>query len=259
MVRAFVINLDTDTERMAFMARQLDALGIPYERFAALRGESVPVKEYDAEAARSTGGHALIPGELGCAASHKRIYEQVLARGLPYALVLEDDVELPRDFAEIVEEEVARNRGQWEYLLFDYWEPGMPFLKRWFKSVGSTIHASWKNPFVLAWHVLYALAKVPYIVPLSIFEGIRNACKRMHPGPVVFYRPLFLAGAYLVSQEGARKLLSLSDPIIYTADALPNEARRRRGLAFRAYAPCIVRQEKARFGSSILHLPGSAT
>ncbi len=35
---AFLINLDSDTERLAFMAGQLATLGLPFERVPAVRG-----------------------------------------------------------------------------------------------------------------------------------------------------------------------------------------------------------------------------
>lgn len=257
MFKTFVINLDADTERMVFMSHQLDALDIPYERFAAVRPEEVRPKEYDVAKARARGGHELLPGELGCAASHKRILEEIIARNLEYALVLEDDVELPPDFGSIVACEIERNKGQWEYLLFDYWRPGITFIRRWFDSVAANLrNVEKKSRWRLLVFIVYSLLKGCYVVPLSLVEGFRDRYKRYSPGPVSFYRPLYLAGAYLVSYEGARKLLALASPIVYTADKLPNQARVRNGLRFLAYAPLCVRQRKDEFGSSILGLPG---
>lgn len=259
MLRVFVINLDKDTERMEFMDRQLNALGIPYERYPAVRPEDVLSGEYDALAASTQGGHSLMPGEVGCAVSHKRIYEAIIAQGLDYALVLEDDVELPPDFALIIEHEIKHNRGRWEYLLFDYWQPGKVFIRRWFTSVHVTLkRAGEKSPFHLIAALGYSLLKACYVIPVSLVEGFRDSYKRRSPGPVSFYRPLYLAGAYLVSSSGARKLLELASPIVYTADKLPNQARVRVGLRFLAYAPLSVHQRKEEFGSSILGLPGNA-
>ena len=41
-------------------------------------------------------------GEVGCYASHLVVAQQIVARGLPYAVVLEDDVELAPDFKAII-------------------------------------------------------------------------------------------------------------------------------------------------------------
>ena len=48
------------------------------------------------------GPHTMSPGEVGCYASHLVVAQRIVARGLPYAVVLEDDVELSSDFKRIV-------------------------------------------------------------------------------------------------------------------------------------------------------------
>jgi GR25 family glycosyltransferase involved in LPS biosynthesis len=253
----FVINLDKDVDRLAFMDAQLRKLSIEYERQPALRGTDIDPNEYNESEALERGKHALIPGELGCAASHKRIYQHMLERGLEYAIVLEDDVELPSDFKSILIHEIERNKGQWEYLLFDYWQPGTIFIRRWFDSAVNAFRAAkGRGGSSVGVFLLYTALKACYVVPLSLFEGWRNEHKKQHPGPVKFYRPLYLAGAYLVSLDGAKKLLSLSSPIVYTADKLPNQARVQKDLRFYAYAPLSVYQRKDEFGSSILDIPG---
>lgn len=90
-----MINLDTDRARLDWMTPQLQAAGLDWERVAAVRGDAVP------EALRSwffepgaTASPVLLPGEVGCYASHLLIMRRVVEEGLPHALVLEDDVEL---------------------------------------------------------------------------------------------------------------------------------------------------------------------
>jgi GR25 family glycosyltransferase involved in LPS biosynthesis len=260
-VPVFILNLDRDTDRMAYMDAHMKSIGMPYERISAIDGlRRVFGSEYDSQLALQRGGHELLAGELGCAASHKYAYEVMLERDLSYAVVLEDDVELPTDFAAIVEREVNRNTKHetWDYLLFDYWEPGIPYIKRWLTSAGVQLSER-KKLGVLSYilYFVYTALKACYIVPLSLMEGLRNTYKRKHPGPVRFYRPLYLAGAYLLSRSGAEKLLSLAEPIVYTADKLPNQARIQKGLRFYAYAPLVVRQLKSKFGSSILGVSAS--
>ena len=256
--QTFVINLDRDTERMAFMDGQLARLGIPYERISAFRGsDPEAIGAYDAEAAYAQGGYRLGEGEIGCAASHRRAYELVAERGLAYALILEDDVELPEGFPAILEREISRNTGAWEYLLFDYWEPGTVARGLWYGSARSAVRAGFASgPLRGLVASITIMLKGMYVLPLLTFESLRDRYKRKHPGPVTFYRPLYLAGAYLVTAEGARKLLALSTPIRFTADRLPNQARVQSGLKFKAYAPQCVRQLKRTFGSSILGMSG---
>lgn len=260
MFTTFVINLDKDTDRMQFMHEQLIRLGIQYQRHNAVLGKDylTNLEEYDEKRAVAEGGHALLPGEIGCALSHAQVLEKIVNEKIPFTLVLEDDVSLPKNFKQVLENEIAANQKDWEYLLFDYVVVGLPFLKQWFFGVLLNIQKKWKeNKAKAIFWTLGAVVKGVYIVPLSLFEGFRNSYKKTSPGPVTFFRPLYFAGAYLVSLEGAQKLFSLTKPVVYTADQLPNKARVLKSLKFRGYAPQVVFQQKKKFGSSILNLSGN--
>ncbi len=253
MFQTFVINLDKDTGRMAFMKNQLDQAGIAFHRYAAIDGRVYQPSrdDYDVDLAKKQGGHDLLPGEIGCALSHARVIAKIVEDRIPVALVLEDDVLLPVNFKQIVEDELKKRRS-WEYLLFDYPPVGLPFLRLWF--LGLTIN--YKKQRSLLAKLLFIVkhfVKSLYIIPLAFFEYVRDKVRSYIPGPVVFFRPVYFAGAYLVTLEGARKLHELSSPVRYTADHLPNRARLLLGLRFRCYAPLVVKQQRTVFGSSILN------
>ena len=94
-IAVFVINLDRDKDRLAFMARQLDALGLAWERFPAVLGLAVPDELrawfFTPEGAPSP---TLTPGEIGVYASHLSAHHRLLASDFDAALVFEDDVEI---------------------------------------------------------------------------------------------------------------------------------------------------------------------
>jgi len=259
MFTTFVINLDKDVERMRFMHEQLSRLNIVYRREAAVLGKSyIPtIEEYNEAEAIKKGGHALLPGEIGCALSHAHVIQKIVTEKIPFTLVLEDDVELPSNFNQVLERVISDNLsgGKWEYLLFDYVVVGRVFIHQWINGVFAHLKKTWQEQpvKVLQQALLFAL-KGFYIIPLSMFEGVRNTYKKCSPGPVRFFRPVYFAGAYLVTYEGALKLHALSQPVIYTADHLPNRARIIKKLRFRGYAPQLVQQLKSTFGSSILDL-----
>jgi glycosyl transferase family 25 len=104
-VSCFVINLEKDTERREQISRQLESLGIPYTIFGAVYGKALTPEEmqahYDKARAISTS-HDMTPSEIGCALSHIFIYKKMVAEGIPYALILEDDAKLSEDLPGIL-------------------------------------------------------------------------------------------------------------------------------------------------------------
>lgn len=108
-MQIFVINLAAATDRLAYMSDQLDG---SFERIEAVRGRDVPSHL----AANFPDRSPLLTGEIGCYASHLVVAETVLARKLPYAVVLEDDVDLAENFRDVVATAIAQIRGDWDIL-----------------------------------------------------------------------------------------------------------------------------------------------
>lgn len=106
-MQVFVINLATAADRLSYMSDQLDGV---FERIEAVKGRSVPA-HLEPNFREPT---PLLPGEIGCYASHLVVAETILARGLPCAIVLEDDVELAKDFVADVEKAVGMISGEWD-------------------------------------------------------------------------------------------------------------------------------------------------
>lgn len=102
----FVINLVEQSNRRALMLAQLKAAGIDGEIVEAINGIGLSAEQfalaYDAAAAKATCGRELARGEIGCALSHQSIYRRVVAQGLPWAVILEDDTLLGRDFRPVL-------------------------------------------------------------------------------------------------------------------------------------------------------------
>lgn len=88
--RIYLINLDRAPERLAFMAAQLERLNLPFTRFPAVDGRAAGL----ARQPERPWYRSLSPGERGCYESHRAIWSDMVARQIPRALVIEDDVEL---------------------------------------------------------------------------------------------------------------------------------------------------------------------
>jgi glycosyl transferase, family 25 len=103
-MHAFVINLDRSADRRAHMTAELARAGVEYEFVTGVDGRDL---DFDAELQKMDPDVVrqgwILPGVLGCGSSHLRVYRQIMSAGLPHALVLEDDVQLPADLAGILD------------------------------------------------------------------------------------------------------------------------------------------------------------
>jgi len=256
-LKTILINLDRNPERLKFMSKQLKEQGIEFERLQAIDGRSyVFSKVYDESLCIKKNGHPMTNGEKGCALSHINAYEEFLNSNSDYLLVLEDDIELPLDFFRVLDEVISnRDSGKesWEYLTFNYPAVGTIRLKLWMFSIYRIFVNGNKLMFFL--NVPIFLIKFFILSIFSFFEKIRERIyvRIFRFGkPALFFRPLYLAGAYLVTRNGAKKLLNASQrSIIYPADRLPNIARVRNGLKFYAFVPLLVRQRRDLFESTL--------
>lgn len=260
--KVIVINLNKDTDRLQSMKLQFDNLDIDFIRFDAINGKdylnnSGHEIEYDKTLCKLKNGKELSNGELGCALSHKRcaeilISENEINNDLEYILICEDDILIKdKNFKKIIEKSISDNKvdNQWEYLQFDYQKPGIAWIISWFNQVISTYKIK-LNLFSKIKHILYSISKIPFVVIYATLEGLRN---RFYTGNINFHRDVYFAGCYLINIDGAKKLLSLSDKILYPADKIQNEAKKDKkvGLKIKYYCPLIIFQQRKRFTSNL--------
>ena len=158
MPPVFVINLPKDTDRRIFMETQLQKLKIHYEIIQGRYGKDIEVVEScDDTRAIKEHGKVLTVGEKGCAFSHRSIYKKMEEEKIPYAVILEDDVVLPKNFSEIILQEMQKKNKNWDWVSFDYPKIGVPFVRAWMIASSKMIK---KNKLFF----LYALVKFPFIV-----------------------------------------------------------------------------------------------
>lgn len=108
-MKIYVLSLASDTERRARLVAQLRALGLDFEIFNAVDGRNGLPEEYyrrvDFVKAAARLGRRLGNGEAACAISHALIYERILSEGHPYALILEDDVQVDQNLLRLIASE----------------------------------------------------------------------------------------------------------------------------------------------------------
>ncbi len=92
-VKVIVLTLRQSTDRQTRIKRLLDDANIPFEFFWGVDGrkdDDPSFSMYDESIRLRTKGHPMSPGQLGCFASHYKLWESCVAENRNY-IVLEDD------------------------------------------------------------------------------------------------------------------------------------------------------------------------
>jgi len=103
-LKTFVINLDRAEDRLTSVKGKLSYFGIAFQRIAAVDGSKLvfPRPDYDDKRYRLLHGKRTNPAEVGCYLSHIECARRFLESGAEHALILEDDLEFPADFCELL-------------------------------------------------------------------------------------------------------------------------------------------------------------
>lgn len=111
------INLDRDAERRTRLLAELQQIDMPSERFPAVWWADVPPEQasrwYSDDLNARQYYKPLRNGEKGCYASHIGAWQQLLVSDAPALVVLEDDVRLTPQFAEVVKA-IAALQEPWD-------------------------------------------------------------------------------------------------------------------------------------------------
>jgi glycosyl transferase family 25 len=94
------------TERRAHITAELDRIGVDYDIVEAVDGRDLDMDDPDTLASIAPSmlnSDWFLPSHVAVAMSHLRVYRKILADGLDWALVLEDDVDVPADLESLVD------------------------------------------------------------------------------------------------------------------------------------------------------------
>lgn len=120
MVKVFVISLKSSIERRGRILSRLEQLGMECEFVDGIDLRNADIfchPRYDGEKRRLYFGRDLQPGELGCLLSHRMVYEIMVARAVPHALVLEDDAGLEDDLPDVLDQ-LIQSPVAWDLIRF---------------------------------------------------------------------------------------------------------------------------------------------
>ena len=100
------INLDEDMQRRSTIEAACAVVGVQAERVPATRWSRLNAEQqaalYSARLNVRSYFRPMLPGEMGCYASHIAAWRRLLASSAPALVVMEDDVEPGPDFAAVV-------------------------------------------------------------------------------------------------------------------------------------------------------------
>lgn len=148
---------------------------------------------FDYDASMKHYGRYLNEGEVGCALSHRLCYKALLDSDSSYAMVLEDDISVIRDWNSLPWDDISMtldvSRPRALFLSGDYWRLSSKNITRVFDAVGAYAYLlnrpaaeailSVKKPFVVAddWLAYKRLgiklfAVYPYAADANLVEGL---------------------------------------------------------------------------------------
>ena len=114
-MKIFIINMIRSTERRRRMEQQLNKQNLSFEFIEAVDGHAMSEVEKKQHSRKTN--YAFLPGEIGCALSHQKIYSKMIDENINKALILEDDVILPDNLNEILKSLNVNNKKPMVVLL----------------------------------------------------------------------------------------------------------------------------------------------
>jgi glycosyl transferase family 25 len=133
--QVYVINRKCDLERLENIKKQFDLVGLKFKVFEAT--DKTDLNEQELKDSQiwaypgntfycktnpcscSGNGHELSTGQLACAISHSRIYEDIIKNNIYKALIFEDDVILHENFVTFMNKLIDQcKQVEWHLVYF---------------------------------------------------------------------------------------------------------------------------------------------
>ncbi|MDB5190734.1 MAG: glycosyl transferase family 25 [Segetibacter sp.] len=203
----YVLTLERATDRQLKMKEVLEDLNYTFfigvDKKDLTIDELVENKIYDEQKAISLHrfGKPMNTGQIGCAWSHRLLYEDMVKNKYQKVLILEDDVVPNKEGFNVLEKMIKDLPSNWELWYLDYHKNLRRNFGTWVKQQG--------------YHLQRLAGKLKWS-----HKTINNFYARK------FNDHLFLAGfheltsAYAITQTAAKKLIELQTPVAFVADDL---------------------------------------
>ena len=200
----YVITLSRAISRQGVIRQNLQ--GLNYEFFFGVDKQEHPISDmirdgiYDEAKAIKNQRYnkTLTGGQICCAWSHKKVYEDVIKKGYQKVLILEDDVIASDDISSLFSSLLKELPQNWELLYLDYIKNETPniFKKYWYHIQKKTGALNLSHQTITN---LYPKKTGKYIAVAGFHD---------------------YTSAYAITASAAVKLLQLQTPIAHVADNL---------------------------------------
>ncbi|GAA5192824.1 glycosyltransferase family 25 protein [Ferrimonas gelatinilytica] len=117
--KIYVINLERSKDRLRNIGLQLDTLGLAFERIAAVDGVQLSAEalaqHYSATLNQQQMHRQMQAGEIACYLSHRKVWQKMVDDQVPFAVVLEDDVQVQPEIA-LFSQRVGAVADHWDVI-----------------------------------------------------------------------------------------------------------------------------------------------
>lgn len=213
MLKTFLINLDRRTDRFEFVKQQLDKLDISFERISAVDGQlcsAEQIQSFNHNRFLLECKRQVVRGEIGCALSHRSVWQRMVDEQIPYALILEDDIRIdPRLKSVLSQPECYRKFDFLNLSLKEPYELNVADIEI------CAQHKQWRRPYFWQsrrlWHKMENKSNAPWrIFELHTLGNGLFVCE-CDPAPA-------LACCYIISLQAARNFLHTTKTMFYPID-----------------------------------------
>ena len=199
-LKTYIVNLEKSSERRQYMKELLEPfqfLEVVFLRAidGRLMTETQRKDAFDYVACMRHYGRYLNEGEVGCALSHRLCYKALLESDNPYAMILEDDISVIRDWKALpwadIDKVLNVSKPRVVFLSGDFWRLSSKSITPVFDAVGAYAYIinrataeailSIKKPFVVAddWLAYKRLgiklfAVYPYAADANLVENLTS-------------------------------------------------------------------------------------
>lgn len=116
--KIYVINLDRRKDRLEHIKRDCKNANINFERFSAVNGKELNKHQEYIDKYIDTSKN-LKNGQIGCALSHIKIWEDIVKNGYSNTVILEDDGFIPNNFNTVLKNSLNSLPKKWDLVSFN--------------------------------------------------------------------------------------------------------------------------------------------